>query len=88
MDALPSELGHWRANALYILGDKAVLQDIPDDLYPNCMFVPVEVRVGWNHTSGGWIRGSSLHTEVATLQGVGLEGVHRTQRWPHFRGLD
>ena len=40
------------------------------------------------HTSGGWIRGSSLHTEVATLQGVGLEGVHCMQRWPHFRGLD
>ena len=44
MDALPTELRHWQANALYILGDKAVLQDIPEDLYPNCMFVPIEVR--------------------------------------------
>ena len=31
------------------------------------------------------MRGSSLHTEVATLQG---EGVRCTQRWPRFRGLD
>lgn len=43
MGALPSELRHWEANALYILGDKALLQDIPEDLYLNCMFVPVEV---------------------------------------------
>lgn len=43
MGALPSELRHWEANALYILGDKALLQDIPEDLYLNCMFVPVEM---------------------------------------------
>ena len=44
MDALPEQLNHWQANALYIIGDKPVLQDIPEDLYPNCTFVPVEVR--------------------------------------------
>ena len=43
MDALPEQLNHWQANALYIIGDKPVLQDIPEDLYPNCTFVPVEV---------------------------------------------
>jgi hypothetical protein len=42
IDALPER--HWQANALYIIGDKPVLQDIPEDLYPNCTFVPVEVR--------------------------------------------
>ena len=46
MDALPEQLNHWQANALYIIGDKPVLQDIPEDLYPNCTFVPVEVRKG------------------------------------------
>ena len=46
MDALPSEISQWEANALYILGDKALLQDIPEDLYLHCMFVPVEVREG------------------------------------------
>ena len=44
MDALPEQLSQWQANALYIIGDKPVLQDIPEDLYPNCTFVPVEVR--------------------------------------------
>ena len=44
MDALPQQLSQWQANALYIIGDKPVLQDIPEDLYPNCTFVPVEVR--------------------------------------------
>ena len=46
MDALPEQLNNWQANALYIIGDKPVLQDIPEDLYPNCTFVPVEVREG------------------------------------------
>ena len=46
MDALPDQLSRWQANALYIIGDKPVLQDIPEDLYPNCTFVPVEVRQG------------------------------------------
>ena len=45
MDALPRELGHWQANALYILGDRDLLQDIPEDLYPSCMFVPIVVRI-------------------------------------------
>ena len=43
MDVLPKEVGHWQANALYILGDRAVLQDVPEDLYPSCTFAPVEV---------------------------------------------
>ena len=43
MDMLPGELGHWQSSAMYILGDRAVLQDIPEDLYPSCTFVPVEV---------------------------------------------
>lgn len=43
VDALPEHINHWQANALYIIGDKVVLQDIPEDLYPNCMFVPVEI---------------------------------------------
>jgi hypothetical protein len=59
MDALPEQLNHWQANALYIIGDKPVLQDIPEDLYPNCTFVPVEVResciegVRWKGRAGG-----------------------------------
>ena len=44
MDALPQQLSQWQANALYIIGDKPVLQDIPEYLYTNCTFVPVEVR--------------------------------------------
>ena len=45
MDALPEQLNQWQANALYIIGDKLVLQDFPENLYPNCTFVPVEVSV-------------------------------------------
>lgn len=59
MDALPEQLNHWQANALYIIGDKPVLQDIPEDLYPNCTFVPVEVSrgEGWGgRGGGGWER--------------------------------
>ena len=44
MDVLPGQLSHWQANALYILGDYAALKDIPDNLYPNCTLVPVEVK--------------------------------------------
>ena len=53
MDALPEQLSHWQANALYIIGDKPVLQDIPEDLYPNCTFVPVEVRKRYRGREGG-----------------------------------
>lgn len=52
MDALPEQLNHWQANALYIIGDKPVLQDIPEDLYPNCTFVPVEVRKSCSYIEG------------------------------------
>ena len=43
VDALPSQLSQWQASALYIIGDKPVLREVPEDLYPNCTFVPVEV---------------------------------------------
>jgi len=45
VDVLPAHLSQWQANALYIIGDKAAMGDIPEDLYSNCMFVPVEVSV-------------------------------------------
>ena len=43
MDALPEELNHWQVSALCIIGDKSVLQDIPEDhdpvpwVGPNCI---------------------------------------------------
>ena len=43
VDALPERISQWQVNALYIIGDKAVLQHVPEDLYPNCTFVPVVV---------------------------------------------
>ena len=43
VDALPEHIDQWQPNALYIIADKAAVQDLPDDLYPNCMFVPIEV---------------------------------------------
>ena len=45
VDALPARLHHWSDSALYIIGDKQALRDVPDDLFPNCTFVPVEVRL-------------------------------------------
>ena len=51
-------------------------------------YIPVEVRTViriymWPHGRGG-----EFHCiRVVTLQGVGLEGVHCIQRWPHFRVL-
>ncbi|CAI8023621.1 Myotubularin-related protein 5 [Geodia barretti] len=43
VDALPAQLHHWSDSALYIIGDKQALREVPDDLFPNCTFVPVEV---------------------------------------------
>ena len=45
VDALPAQLHHWSDSALYIIGDKQALREVPDDLFPNCTFVPVEVRL-------------------------------------------
>ncbi|XP_064399586.1 myotubularin-related protein 5-like isoform X3 [Halichondria panicea] len=43
MDVLPNQLSLWQAKALYIVGDRALLQDVPDSLYPSCTLVPVDV---------------------------------------------
>ncbi len=45
MDVLPNQLSLWQAKALYIVGDRALLQDVPDSLYPNCTLVPVDVSI-------------------------------------------
>ena len=72
MDALPEQLNHWQANALYIIGDKPVLQDIPEDLYPNCTFVPVEVRAKRGVVGGGEKgRGKEVGGEMKIIYVVG-----------------
>ena len=45
VDALPAQLHHWSDSALYIIGNRQALRDVPDDLFPNCTFVPVDVRL-------------------------------------------
>ena len=37
---------------------------------------------------GCWNRGVPLYTEVSTLLGVGIEGLHCIQRCPHFWVLE
>ena len=43
MDMLPEELSKWKTQELYIIGDKAILQNVPTDVYPSCTLIPVEV---------------------------------------------
>ena len=45
MHALPKELKQWSASALYVIGNRSALHDVPADSYPNCTFVPVDVSV-------------------------------------------
>ena len=43
MHALPKELKQWNASALYVIGNRSALPEIPSDGYSNCTFVPVDV---------------------------------------------
>ena len=62
VDALPEKLNTWHSSALYVIGEKEVLIDVPEE--SNCMFIPVEVRTcnvmyvsitQWKPFTVGWV---------------------------------